>query len=65
MTPITANHIFTAFRALGIQSELPEDVGSPLRYLKKSNQIDSAGRGSYKIIWNGTQTVERMGTPKP
>lgn len=64
VTPITANHIFTAFKSLGIQSELPEDIGWPLRYLKKQNLIDSAGRGAFKIIWNGTQAVEKMGTPK-
>jgi len=64
VTPITANHIFTAFKSLGIQSELPEDVGWPLRYLKKQNLIDSAGRGSFKLIWNGTQTVEKMGKSK-
>ena len=64
VTPITANHIFTAFKSLGIQSELPEDIGWPLRYLKKQNLIDSAGRGAFKIIWNGTQAVEKMGVSK-
>ena len=64
VTPITANHIFTAFKSLGIQSELPEDVGWPLRYLKKQNYVDSAGRGAYKLNWNGTQAVAKMGAGK-
>lgn len=64
VTPITANHIFTAFKSLGLQSELPEDVGWPLRYLKKQNYIDSAGRGAYKLIWNGTQALAKMGVGK-
>jgi hypothetical protein len=63
---ISQDHIFTAFKHLGWQSQLPEDVGSPLRALKSQrNWFDKgSGKGLYKINWSGESAVLKMGAGK-
>jgi hypothetical protein len=59
---ISVDHVFTAFRALGWQGQVPADPGQPLRDLKSKHWIDSGkSRGYYKINWNGENAVNKMG----
>jgi hypothetical protein len=60
---ITTDHIFTAYKHLGWQSQLPPDPAQPLRDLKyKKHWLDSgATRGSYRVNWSGTNWVNKMG----
>jgi hypothetical protein len=64
---VTIDHIFTAYKALGWQAELPDDLGQTFRNLKSNkNWFDSgATRGAYKINWNGEGAVNKMGAGKP
>src|SRR6185437_8731878 len=63
---ITIDHIFTAYKVLGWQAQLPQDPGQTFRNLKSNkNWFDSgSSRGKYKINWNGETAVNKMGTPK-
>jgi hypothetical protein len=64
---ITIDHIFTAYKALGWQAQLPDDLSQTFRNLKSNkNWFDSgAKRGTYKINWNGEGAVNKMGAAKP
>ena len=63
---VSQNHIFTAFKHLGWQSQLPEDVGSPSRALKsQKNWFEKgSGKGLYKMNWSGESAVLKMGASK-
>lgn len=63
---ITIDHIFTAYKALGWQAQLPPDLGQTFRNLKSNKNWFDRGseRGSYKINWNGETAVAKMGAPK-
>lgn len=57
---ITAEHIFTVYKRLNLPSP-PEDVGMPLRNLKKDRLLDSGEkRGSYVVNDAGIAKVARM-----
>jgi len=61
---ISIDHIFTAYRKLGWQSRLPgPDPSQTLRNLKNyKNWFDNGTkRGFFKINWNGTDAVNKMG----
>jgi hypothetical protein len=64
---ITIGHIFTAYKALGWQAQLPDDLSQTFRNLKSNkNWFDSGSkRGTYKINWNGEGAVNKMGAAKP
>ena len=63
---ITIDHIFTAYKALGWQAQLPDDLSQTFRNLKSNkNWFDSGSkRGTYKINWNGESAVNKMGAAK-
>ncbi len=60
---INVDHIFTAYRALGWQAQMPPDPSQTFRNLKNNkNWFDSGSkRGDYKINWNGADAVNKMG----
>jgi hypothetical protein len=64
---ITIDHVFTAYKSLGWEAQLPDDLGQTFRNLKSNkNWFDSgAKRGAYKINWNGSSAVTKMGAVKP
>lgn len=67
MEEISIDEIFTAYRVLGWQAQLPDDPSQTFRNLKNSkNWFDSGSkRGSYKVNWNGESAVNKMGATKP
>jgi hypothetical protein len=59
---ITVDHVFTAYRALGWQAQLPDNPSQTFRNLKHKHWFDSGSqRGAYKINWNGENAVNKMG----
>lgn len=60
---INVDHIFTAYKALGWQAQMPSDPSQTFRNLKSNkNWFDSGSkRGDYKINWNGMDAVNKMG----
>lgn len=64
---VTTDHIFTAYKTLGWQSQMPDDPGQTFRNLKSNkNWFDSGSkRGAYKINWNGINSVNKMGATNP
>ncbi|MGA2205286.1 MAG: hypothetical protein ABSG10_01010 [Terracidiphilus sp.] len=60
---VSIDHIFTAYRKLGWQAQLPgPDPSQTLRNLKKKNWFDNGSkRGDFKINWNGSDAVNKMG----
>jgi hypothetical protein len=63
---ITIDHIFTAYKALGWQAQLPDNPSQMFRNLKNNkNWFDSSKRGTYKINWNGESAVNKMGAANP
>jgi hypothetical protein len=64
---VTIDHVFTAYKALGWEAQLPDDLGQTFRNLKSNkNWFDSGTkRGAYKINWNGLSAVTKMGAVKP
>jgi hypothetical protein len=60
---INIDHIFTAYKTLGWQAQLPPDPSQTFRNLKNNkNWFDSGTkRGDYKINWNGSDAVNKMG----
>ena len=64
---VSIDHIFTAYKALGWQAQLPTDLSQTFRNLKSNkNWLDSGStRGAYKINWNGEGSVNKMGAVKP
>jgi hypothetical protein len=67
MEEISIDEIFTAYKVLGWQAQLPDDPSQTFRNLKNNkNWFDSGSkRGSYKINWNGESAVTKMGAAKP
>lgn len=63
---ITIDHIFTAYKALGWQAQLPDDLSQTFRNLKNNkNWFDSGSkRGCYKVNWNGESAVTKMGVAR-
>lgn len=64
---ITIDHIFTAYKTLGWQAQLPGDPSQTFRNLKNNKNWFDGGskRGAYKINWNGENAVNKMGAAKP
>jgi hypothetical protein len=64
---IAIDHIFTAYKALGWQAQLPDNLSQTFRNLKSNkNWFDSGSkRGLYRINWNGESAVNKMGAAKP
>jgi hypothetical protein len=64
---ISIDEIFTAYKVLGWQAQLPDDPSQTFRNLKSNkNWFDSGSkRGTYKINWNGESAVNKMGAAKP
>jgi hypothetical protein len=61
---ITTDHIFTAFKHLGWQSQMPDDPVQTFRNAKSlKNWFDKGAKGAYKINWNGQNAVNKMGVP--
>jgi len=64
---ISIDHIFTAYRALGWQAQLPgPDPSQTLRNLKNNKNwlVSGTKRGHYKVNWNGEDSVNKMGAAK-
>jgi len=63
ITEMTIDRIFTAFKHLGWESQLPTDVEKPLKNLTYQKQWfqKAAGPGAYEIIWTGEDAVNKMG----
>ena len=61
---ISLDHIFTAFKHLGIESQLPTVVSKPLNNLAYSRKWFDKGKvkGTYAINWLGESEVGKMGT---
>jgi len=60
---ITQDHIFTAYDHLGWKAQVPGYPNQPLVDLRNKNFLDKGDkRGGYKINWNGTSAVAKMGT---
>jgi hypothetical protein len=59
---ISMDHIFTAFKYLGKQSELPTDVAKPLNNLLHSRKWMDKGNnaGMFKLNWVGEDAVGKM-----
>lgn len=56
---ITANHVFTCFRAAGWSVSI-SDFGQPLRHLKGNDLMNGDGKGGYKINHLGLDKVDKM-----
>ena len=62
---ISSDHIFTAFKHLGWQSQMPDEPVQAFRNAKSlKNWFDKGSKGAYKINWNGINAVNKMGLPK-
>jgi hypothetical protein len=63
---ISMDHIYTAFKYLGIQSELPTDIAKPLNNLLHGRKwIDKgSAAGMFKMNWVGEDAVEKMPSGK-
>jgi len=62
---VTVDHIFTAFKHLGWQSQMPDDPGQIFRNAKHlKNWFDKGAKGAYKINWSGQNAVNKMGAPR-
>lgn len=66
VTGMTIDRIFTAFKHLGWESQLPTDVEKPLKNLTYQKQWfrKAEGPGAYEIIWTGEDAVNKMGAVK-
>lgn len=64
ITEISIDHIFTAFKHLGWESQLPTDISKPLKNLTYNRKWFGPGKdkGSYAINWLGEDSVGKMGT---
>lgn len=60
----SVDHIYTAYKHLGWQAQLPPDPGQPLRDLryKKSWLDQGSGKATYKLNWSGTNYVNKLGS---
>jgi hypothetical protein len=63
ITEISIDHIFTAFKHLGIDSQLPTDVAKPLNNLAYNRKWFDRGKAksTFKINWVGESEVTKMG----
>jgi hypothetical protein len=63
ITEISIDHIFTAFKHLGWDSQLPTDISTPLRNLTHKRKWFDVGneKGTYAINWIGESEVGKMG----
>jgi hypothetical protein len=66
ITDMTIDRIFTAFKHLGWESQLPTDVEKPLKNLTYQKQWFQKAKapGAYEIIWTGEDAVNKMGAAK-
>lgn len=64
ITEISIDHIYTAFKHLGVESQLPTDISTPLRNLVYRRKWFEAGKekGTFVINWLGESEVGKMGT---
>ncbi len=64
ITEISIDHIFTAFKHLGWESQLPTDISTPLRNLVYRRKWFGPGKekGTFAINWLGESEVGKMGT---
>lgn len=59
----TIDHIYTAFNSLGWKAQMPINHSQPLRDLKTKRHFLTKEKGSgYKVNWQGTQYVAKMGS---
>ena len=60
---MSIDHVFTAYKSLGWQAQLPADPAQTFRNLKSNKHWFESGsqRGNYKINWNGLNAVHKMG----
>ena len=60
---VSDDHIFTAYKTLGWQAQMPPDPSQPFRNAKHHKNWFDKGtkRGHYKINWNGQNAVNKMG----
>jgi len=67
ITEMLIDRIWTAFKHLGWESQLPTDVEKPLKNLTYTKQWfqKAKGPGAYEIIWTGEDAVNKMGAAKP
>jgi len=56
---VTADHVYTSYRVAEWSTAIP-DFGAPLRALKHSRLIESAGRGAYVINHIGLDKVDKL-----
>jgi hypothetical protein len=63
ITEISIDHIFTAFKHLGWESQLPTDISTPLKNLTYKRQWFDAGgeKSTFAINWLGESEVGKMG----
>jgi len=63
ITEVSIDHIFTAFKHLGIESQLPTNVVKPLKNLTHSRKWFEKGNatGTYSLNWLGESEVGKMG----
>jgi hypothetical protein len=64
ITDITIDRVFTAFKHLGIESQLPANLEKPLKnltYTKKWFE-KAPGAGAYSLNWMGESEVGKMAT---
>jgi hypothetical protein len=59
---ISIDHIFTAFKHLGWESQLPTDISKPLKNLTYNRKWFDVGKdkGTYAINWLGESEVGKM-----
>jgi hypothetical protein len=63
ITEISIDHIFTAFKHLGWDSQLPTSIVTPLKNLTHNRKWFDVGKekGTYAINWLGESEVGKMG----
>jgi hypothetical protein len=64
ITDMTIDRVFTAFKHLGQESQLPTDVEKPLKnltYVKKWFDKKPNAAGTYTINWVGESEIGKMG----
>jgi hypothetical protein len=63
ITEISIDHIFTAFKHLGWDSQLPTNIATPLKNLTHNRKWFDVGKekGTYAINWIGESEVGKMG----
>lgn len=63
ITEVSIDHIFTAFKHLGIESQLPTNIIKPLRNLMYNRKWFEKGKApaTFTINWVGESEVGKMG----